>query len=515
MERDPTLYNDELAPTPESERTWNKWHIAALWVGMAVCIPTYGLAAALVDQGATIGLAVTAVAIGNLIVLVPLILNGHAGAKYGIPFPVLIRSSFGPMGAHVPTVIRGLVACGWFGIQTWIGGKALHFLATTTFPDVALPQILPDFFGISTGQFLAFTAFWLVNVAIIWRGIETLKVFETWAAPFLLLTGLALFVWAWVVAGTKGYGLADMLTTADHTGANLSTWKAMAAGITGAVAFWGTLALNIPDFTRYAKSQRDQALGQAISLPATMTFYVFIGAVVTNATVLIFNRKIAAIEELLSMVGGPVIVVFAMLGLVIATLSTNLAANVVSPANGFSNLAPRSIDFRKGALIAAAIGFVIFPWRMWEDAQNYVFLWLGGCGSLLGAVGGIMIADYFLIRNKILDVDDLYRRGGRYEYRGGFNVVALVAFGLAIGILVPGFLSAAGWASPPEIFITLFSWSWFVAFAVAAGAYLAGMRILGYGSVTGNRGQRHRVRKSLHAGLGPSGDQRQGDRQVL
>lgn len=485
MERDPTLYNKELAPTPQSERTWTRWHIAALWVGMAVCIPTYGLAAALVSQGATIGLAVTAVAIGNLIVLVPLILNGHAGAKYGIPFPVLIRSSFGPVGAHVPTVIRGLVACGWFGIQTWIGGKALHFLAVTMFPNVSFPQILPDFFGITTGQFLAFSFFWLVNVAVIWRGIETLKVFETWAAPFLLLTGLALLVWAWVKAGNAGYSFGDMLTTVDSGAPTLSTWKAMAAGITGAVAFWGTLALNIPDFTRYARSQKDQALGQAISLPTTMTFYVFIGAVVTNATVLIFKRKIAAIEELLSMVGGPVIVVFAMLGLVIATLSTNLAANVVSPANGFSNLAPNKINFRKGAMIAAAIGFVIFPWRMWEDAQSYVFLWLGGCGSLLGAVGGIMIADYFLIRNKMLDVDDLYRRGGRYEYHRGFNVVALVAFALAVAVLVPGFFAAAGWASPPEIFVTLFSWSWFVAFIVAAGTYLVGMRMLGSSRAVG------------------------------
>ena len=401
MKPDPSLYSEDLRPTTDAERTWSQWHIAALWVGMAVCIPTYGLAAGLVAQGASLKLAVVSVAIGNLIVLVPLILNGHPGAKYGIPFPVLIRSSFGPVGAHVPTMIRALVACGWFGIQTWIGGKALAYLAVVAFPSVELPQFLPDFFGITTGQFLAFTVFWLLNVAIIMRGIEALKIFETLAAPFLLGTGLLLFVWAWFRVGDLSVMLTDidelkwLLVEAPQVATEAaapgpSTFAALGQGITVAVAFWGTLALNIPDFTRYAKSQKAQAVGQAISLPTTMTFYVFIGAAVTNATVLIFYERIPEPVNLLSQVGGPVIVVVAMLGLVIATLSTNLAANVVSPANGFANLAPRVINFRTGALITAGIGFAIFPWKMWESNLAYVAAWLGGCGGLLGAVGGIM-----------------------------------------------------------------------------------------------------------------------------
>lgn len=470
---DPSLYNEDLAPTTPAQRTWTKWHIAALWVGMAVCIPTYGLAAALVSAGASLGLAVTAVAIGNLIVLVPLILNGHPGAKYGIPFPVLIRSSFGVGGAHLPTMVRSLVACGWFGIQTWIGGKALHFLAVTIWPDVAMPVLVPDFFGITTGQFIAFAAFWVINLLIILRGVEALKVFEVYAAPFLLLAGLALFVWAWVKVGDLG----AMVSSAPAANGP-STMTALATGITGAVAFWGTLALNIPDFTRYAATQKDQAIGQAISLPTTMTFYVLIGAAVTNATVLIFGEQIADPVAVLARAGGPFVVIVAMFGLIIATLSTNLAANVVSPANGFSNLAPSKIDFRRGALITALIGLVILPWKMWEDPDAYVITWLGGCGSLLGAVGGIMIADYFGVRKQELDIDDLYRRGGRYEYAGGWNPVALIAFAIGVGVLVPGFLATIGAATPPAFFLEIYKWSWFVAFALAGGTYWIGMTMI-------------------------------------
>jgi nucleobase:cation symporter-1, NCS1 family len=473
---DLALINGDLAPTRPEQRTWTRWHIAALWVGMAVCIPTYGLAAGLVAAGATLGVAVTAIAIGNLIVLVPLILNGHPGARYGIPFPVLIRASFGPVGAHIPTLIRGLVACGWFGIQTWIGGKALHYLAVSLWPEVTPPALVPEALGITTGQFLAFFAFWLLNLAIILRGIDTLKRIETWAAPFLLLLGLAMFVWAWHRVGDVGQMLSFRSVP---EGGGIGTGTAFALGITGAVAFWGTLALNIPDFTRYARSQRDQALGQAISLPTTMTFYVFVGAAVTNATVLVFGTRLSDPVEVLARVGGPWVIALAMLGVIVATVSTNLAANVVSPANGFSNLAPRRIDFKKGAIIAAVIGLLSMPWKMWEDPDAYVVTWLVGCGGLLGAVGGIMIADYFVHRRGALDLTDLYRRGGRYEYRGGINPVAIVALCVAVAVLMPGFLATLKLAAPPAIFLELYKWSWFVAFAIAGGVYLVGMRLRG------------------------------------
>ena len=466
-----TLTNADLAPTRPEQRTWGTWHIAALWVGMAVCIPTYTLGSGLIAGGMSLGLAMTAVIVGNLVILVPLVLNGHPGTRYGIPFPVLLRSSFGVFGSNVPAMMRALVACGWFGINTWIGGNAIYTLWMSIVPDGSLPQLMPEWFGITTGQFVCFTAFWLVNVALIVRGMESIKWLETLAAPFLLVLGIALFVWAWQRVGDLGTMLAD---PEPPTAGGLS---ALAVGITGAVAFWGTLALNIPDFSRFARTQKDQVAGQAIGLPATMALFTFIGAAVTNASFIIFGERIADPAALSARIGGPALSAVALLGLAVATLSTNVAANIVSPANDLSNLAPGKIDFRRGALIAAGIGFVILPWKLLSSAGNYLFVWLLGYGAMLGAVGGVMIADYYILRRRVLVVEDLYRRGGAYEYRGGWNPVALLALFAGIAPNVPGFLAALDVMEVPAFFTHIYQWAWFVSFFLAGGLYLVGMKL--------------------------------------
>lgn len=474
IDPDNPLINADLAPTPPEQRTWSLWHIAALWVGIAICIPTYMLASGLVDQGWSLGLAVTSVAVGNLIVLVPMVLNAHAGTRYGIPFPVLLRASFGVLGANVPALMRALVACGWFGIQTWIGGMAIYTLVGKLVPaSWTLPDLLPAWMGVGTGQLLAFLAFWAINVAIIVRGIDTIRVLETWAAPFLLAIGVALFAWAWQRAG----GLGAML--ADPPGSTGFDANKLAVGLTIGVSYWGTLALNIPDFARFARSQKDQIAGQALGLPATMTLFAFIGAAVTNATAVIFGARIADPVALLDRVGGPAVAVLSLFGLAIATLTTNLAANIVSPANDFSNLSPRRISFRLGAIIASAIGAVIMPWKLMADLGNYLFVWLGGYGGMLGAVGGIMIADYYAIRRGRLDVDALYRRGGAYEYSRGFHVVALIALAAGIAPNLPGFLAALGaiTLAPDSAWATIYAWAWFVGFFLAGAVYLAGVAI--------------------------------------
>jgi len=468
---DATLINDDLAPTRPEQRTWSMWHIAALWVGMAVCIPTYKLGADLIASGWSLKMAMLSVIVGNLIILVPLILNAHPGTHYGIPFPVLLRSSFGVLGSNIPAMMRALVACGWFGIQTWIGGSAIFILWTAMVPaSWALPQFLPAWFGISTGQLIAFAAFWLVNVYFIVKGMESIKWMETLAAPFLLVLGLALLFWAWHRVGSLGAMLAD---PQPPTKGGLS---ALGIGMTGAVAFWGTLALNIPDFARFAKSQKDQMAGQAIGLPPTMALFTFIGAVVTNATVIIYGHKIADPDVLAAQIGGPALSMVALLGLAVATLSTNVAANIVSPANDLSNLAPSKINFRRGGMIAATVGFVIMPWKLMATAK-YLFVWLLGYGAMLGAVGGIMIADYYILRRRVLNVDDLYRRGGEYEYKGGFNPVAIVALVAGIAPNVPGFLAAAGGPAAAPVFVHIYEWAWFVSFFLAGAIYLAGMKL--------------------------------------
>ena len=475
---DAALINPDLAPVPPERRTWTWWHIASLWIGMAICIPTYALASGLVDQGWTWQAAVGAVVLGNLVVLFPIALNSHAGTRYGIPFPVLARASFGVLGANVPALLRGLVACGWFGIQTWIGGWAIYKLIEVMWPGIAtLPQLLPAFVGLNTGEFVCFMLFWAMNVWIVLRGMDSIKFLETWGSPFLLAVGVALFVWAAVRAGGLGPMLENPVGRADGRTAGLT--GVFGAGLTSAVAFWGTMALSIPDFSRYARSQRDQIIGQAVGLPGTMALFAFIGAAVTSATAVIFGTRIADPVALLARIGGPLMIMLSMAGLTIATLTTNIAANIVAPANGFSNIAPHRISFNQGAMITAVIGILMMPWRLYNDAAAYIFTWLIGYGALLGPVAGIMIADYFLLRRGVLAVDDLYRRGGMYEYSRGVNWVAITAFVLGVAPSLPGFIGALGGQAVAGFFGGVYNWAWFVGFLVAAGAYIAGMKARG------------------------------------
>ncbi len=475
---DPQLYNADLAPVTPERRNWGWWHITCLWIGMAICIPTYTLASSLVDGGWTWQAAVGSVVLGNLIVLIPILLNSHAGTRYGIPFPVLARSAFGVFGANIPAVLRAVVACGWFGIQTWIGGFAIFKMLEAIAPSIAqMPNILPSFVGIGTAEFICFMLFWSLQVWIVQRGMESIRFLETWGSPFLLAIGIALLVWAWYRVGSWG----PMLTNPPQTAASRSAGFAggiLGAGLTSAVGFWGTMALSIPDFSRFAKSQKDQIIGQALGLPGTMALFAFIGAVVTTATAVIFGHRISDPVELLAHIGGPLMVVVSMIGLTVATLTTNLAANVVAPAHDFSNISPSRISFKKGAMITALIGIVMMPWRLYNDAAAYIFAWLIGYGALLGPIAGIMIVDYFILRKKQIAVDELFRRGGRYEYWNGINWIAVTAFALGVLPSLPGFLGAIGVSKPSPLFAQLYNWAWFVGVAVAGTVHFIGMKAM-------------------------------------
>jgi NCS1 family nucleobase:cation symporter-1 len=370
-----------------------------------------------------------------------------------------------------------LVACGWFGIQTWIGGSAIYQLLNVIAGGSLAGEPLPVL-GINIAQFLCFLAFWGIQIAIVYKGVESIRVLETLAAPFLILMGLALLGWAYVEAG----GFGDMLSTPSQFDAGGPKegqfWSVFFPSLTAMVGFWATLSLNIPDFTRYAKTQRDQMLGQAIGLPTTMTLFAFIGVAVTSATVTIFGEPIWDPTVLLGKMGGGFAVVISLFALSIATLSTNIAANVVSPANVFINVSPQKVSFRMGAMITAGIGVAIFPWKLIESTGGYIFTWLIGYSALLGPIGGILIVDYFLLRKTELDLDGLYKRDGIYRYKGGFNPVALVAFVIAVIPNVPGFLKAAGALdSVAPIFETIYTYAWFVGFLLAGALYLAGMKM--------------------------------------
>lgn len=463
------LWNADLAPTTTDTRTWDWKSYAALWVAMVVCVPTYMLAGGLVSEGMNWWQAVATVLLGNAIVLVPMILIGHAGAKHGVPFPVLLRSAFGTKGARIPALARGLVACGWFGINTWVGGSAIYVIVNALTGDVMMGAALP-FLGIDAGQLICFLVFWAMHLYFIKHGTESIRWLETYAAPFLIAMGLALLTWAYMEAG----GFGEMLSTPSQFvegGAREGQfWGVFVASLTAMVGFWATMALNIPDFTRFAKSQKDQIIGQALGLPLPMALFAFISVAVTSATVTIYGEAIWDPVALAGRMGGFGVVV-ALAALVVATLTTNLAANTVAPAYGFSNLNPKKISFTMGGYITAGIGIAIFPWKLLETAGGYLFVWLIGYSALLGPIAGILIVDYFLVRRSDLDTVAMFDHAGQY---GTWNKAGLIA--LVIGILpnLPGFLHAAGAvASVPPIFDTIYSYAWFVGLFIAGGLYLA------------------------------------------
>lgn len=466
------LWNKDLAPTTLKERTWSTWNIAALWIGMSVVITTYTLAGGFIEQGMNWWQAMLTILLGNTIVLIPMILNAHAGTKYGVSFPVLCRASFGTRGANVPAILRAIVACGWFGIQTWIGGTALDALFgalsvkwNTLFGSAA-------YLGVPTHTLIAFLLFWLIEVFIILKGVEGIKHLETWSAPLLLLGGAVLLGWAAWKAG--GLGRVLSASTALQKEQN-NFWTIFPASLTASVGYWATLSLNIPDFTRYAKSQKSQMMGQALGLPLTMTAFAFIGVAVTSATLLIYGEAIPDPVKLMSRFNSVAVIIFATIVIFAAQLTTNMAANVVSPSNDFSNLDPKRITYVTGGLITALLGIAMMPWKLMATVGAYIFTWLIGYSGLMGAIAGILICDYWVLRKQRLNLRELYEPKGIYAYWNGFNWLAILALIIAIEPVVPGFWRAAttpgGQVSAPDFLDKLYTYAWFVTFALGFVTY--------------------------------------------
>jgi NCS1 family nucleobase:cation symporter-1 len=467
--RDSSLYNEDLAPTGPEDRTWTTYNIAALWIGMSIVITTYLLASGLMAAGMNWWQALLTISLGNILVLIPMLLNAHAGTKYGVPFPVFVRASFGVRGANFAAIARALVACGWFGIQTWLGGAALDALVTAVWGGWA---------NVSGHTFIAYFVFWAIQLVIILTGIEGVKWFESFAAPLLIAGSIALLIWGFTAVG----GIGPVFTnSAKLQQGDAPFWALFWPSLAANVGYWITLSLNIPDFTRYAKSQRSQVIGQAIGLPLTMTAFSFIGIAVTAATIVVFGEAIWDPVALVTQLTGdiPALLILAMFVIAIAQISTNMAANVVSPSFDFSNLAPKYISFRTGGIITAILGIISFPWVLLETAGAYIFTWLVGYGSLLGAIGAVMIADYWIVRRRQLDLADLYKHEGRYAYSGGWNWRAIAAVLIGVVPVLPGFLKAAttaglnGGPFPNPTFIeSLYNYGLFFTFFVAGLTYL-------------------------------------------
>ncbi|OON64205.1 nitrate reductase [Massilia sp. KIM] len=471
------LWNEDLAPTSAAQRTWRWYHFAALWVGMVMCIPAYTLSASLVEGGMSGWQAVWTVFLANAIVLLPMLLIGHAGAKYGIPYAVLARTSFGTSGAKLPALMRAIVACGWYGIQTWFGGSMIYtLLGVMNGAPIGGEPIAA--LGINFAQLLCFLAFWAIQLYFVVHGMESIRQLETWTAPLKIAICFVLLWWVHDKAG--GFGpLLDQPSQFVAGGKKEGQfWTVFWPSLTAMIGFWATLALNIPDFTRFAKSQRDQVVGQTVGLPVPMGLLAALAVIVTSATIVLYGKALWDPVDLAARMTG-IAVLVALIVLLIDTVSVNLAANLVGPAYDFSALAPRAISYRTGGYITAGLALVMMPWKILETAQNYIFTWLVGYSALLGPIAGILMVDYYLVRKTRLEVDQMYRHDGIYSYGNGWNFAAIVAFALGVLPNIPGFLNAAFPASFPDVgegFKTIYTYAWFVGVAIAAVVYGLMMR---------------------------------------
>ena len=473
IERSP-LYNEDLAPVPVARRNWTTYNYAALWISMAHCIPTYMLASGLMTTGMNWWQALITILLGNSIVLIPILLNSHPGTKYGIPFPVFARAPYGTLGSNLPALMRALVACGWFGIQAWIGGEALHTFFKTIIP--AWPTLLgAGFGGHTTTEWLSFLLFWGINIFIIYRGMDLLRAVENWAAPFVLVM-TAVLVW-WAI--DRANGLGPLLSQPGRLNTLGEFLPVFVPSLSAMIGYWATLSLNMPDFTRFGRSQREQTLGQVVALPTTMTVFAAMGVIITSATVIIYGEAIWDPIKLIGKFSSPVVVAISMFTAVVATLAVNIAANVVSPANDFANAFPRAIKFHTGGLITGILGILMMPWKLLADPSGYIFTWLLNVSGGLGSIGGVLIADYWIVRKTRLRLEDLYLPDGAYRYSSGWNwrAVAATLLGCAFawgGLVIP--------ALKP-----LSDYGWFVGFGVAFVVYailMQGLRVAEPASTT-------------------------------
>ena len=406
---DSTYYNWDLAPTTLAQRTWTTYNVASLWVSMCICIPSYVLAASLVSLGLSPLLAVLNVAIGSFLVLIPIQLNSHVGTKYGVPYPVFARLSFGPKGAHIASLARALAGCCFIGIHAWYGGKSLHII---------LMSLIPNYDGNFATLLITFLLFLSAN----YRGSAWIRKLESWGAPFLLCLTVVLFLWAVFKTYENGISFIDLIKQPVYHEAAIEPMSkrqlisVFTAGLTSNLAFWSTLALNIPDFSRYARSQKTQFRGQLYGLPTTMIFFAFVGAYVTAATRHLTQdgTLIKDPADLVQLFSHPISIILACAGIIIATLTTNIAANTLAPANGFSNLLPKKISYKTGVIITGIVSLVLIPilrpWKLMNMEYVYIYDWLGTYGIALAPMAGIFIADYYFVKKRNVDVPISRRR---------------------------------------------------------------------------------------------------------
>ena len=512
----------DLLPVPRHQRSWTAYDLCGLWIGLVVCIPAWRFAASFATLGATIGQAASCVFLANLLITFPMIASAQMGTKYGAPFPVLIRSAFGVTGAKFPSLLRALVGCGWFGIQTFVGGCAVRSLfggvlgsgsigtamnitwdSWSTYGVGANSLVATYVDGASPIDLLCYLLFLCLQLFVVHKGVESVKTAERFAAPVLVVLTIGMLVWAVQVGGGWGAVLASGGTVTGATSSIASASNSFMSThffptLSAVVGFWATMCLNISDFSRFSRTQQDQVNGQVVGLTVFMTLFSVIAVLVTSVAAGLITEgtlsRVIDVGDPVALLGSslfnPTTKIVASFGLVVATLSTNIAANIVAPANAFVAILgggdeeekkSKKNGFKNAAFLVAFLGTLIAPWRLLTDPNSFIWVWLVGHAALLAPVTGVYLFDYHVVKRRKLNVDALYDQSEESEY-SGVNKSAAYAFLVGVFFCAPGFLDACGVklfdaGVVTEFIKSAYQHAWFVGFLTSGVAHVALSRL--------------------------------------
>lgn len=473
-------YSDDLAPSSVAERTWSTYTITMLWVGMSICIPSLSLASGLVGMGVSPWLSILNVVLGNVIILVPIQLNSTIGTKYGIPFPLFGRLTFGLKGAQIPSLLRGFTACGWCSVQAWVGGGAFAAIIGCFAPRFLDPTWtigLPSWSGIqvtSAGTFIGYILFMILVLWVAYNGLEQIKWVQNIGGPILVVMMILLLIWSIHYAGTAGYSFNDTMNASNNQellNQNGGFAYVFLTGLMGNIAFWATMALNIPDFSRYAKNNKSQFWGQMLGMPAPMFFCALVGTQFGMSTLLVEGKAQFDPTAVFYYLDNKIMVFVGAIGVIMATITTCVAANVVAPANAIANISPSKLSYKKGVIITILMAFfVLQAWWIYGSGGAY-FNWLNAYGTVLAPVAALLIADFWIVKKQRIDINGLFGANDRYQYNGGINWAAVISWVAAFILPLLAYFGFSG-----GFWTFLAEWNYVVSFVIGFILYLILMK---------------------------------------
>lgn len=432
-------FNEDVLPTLQENRNWGIGNYTTVWMGSVHNIPNYIAIGGLFAIGLSVGQVFAAIMCAAIILATVMVLNGHAGSKYGLPFAMLLRSSFGSKGAMIPGVLRGVIAAiMWFGFQTFAGSQALSILIGKMWPTYLTLGGDWNLLGLTLPALISFLIFWALNVALIFGGMDFLGKFTNILSPLVYIVFGGMAIWAINLAG----GIGPII---NHTGAGMSGNSVIVflGAITAIIAAWAAPMVSVSDFTRLARSHKDQAVGQTLGLIVTYLLFAVASIAIIVGSEIAFGTPIWNVLDVVAQFDNWFAVGISVLTLCLTTLSVNVTGNIVPAGYQLASLFPKKLTFKSGATIAAVIGILVMPWKLMENSTS-IFTFLNIVGGLLAPVTGIMLAQYFVISKTEIDLKELYSNHGKYNYKNGFNVNAIITLTIAgtlclIGIFIPLF----------------------------------------------------------------------------